>query len=67
MVEDGYLDILDIYKTHTILDLCDLQRAGMYTVIFHFDLTAKEWVVNGVLDLYPNVLTEYVISWESKD
>ena len=66
-MENGYLDILDIYKTHTILDLCGFQRAGMYIVIFHFDLTAKGWVADGVLDFYPDALTEYVISWESKD
>ena len=56
-----------------ILDLCDLQRLDMGIAMCHFELTAKElglrggWVVEEGLDKHPDALTEYLVSWESRD
>ena len=53
-----------------ILDLCDLQRLDMGIAMCHFELTARElglngrWVVEDELNKYPDVLTEYIVSWE---
>lgn len=55
-----------------ILDLCDLQRLDMGIAMCHFELTARElglegeWVVEEDVVKYPDALTEYVVSWESR-
>ena len=56
-----------------ILSLCDLQRLDMGIAMCHFELTARElglkgnWVVEEGLAKYPDILTEYIVSWESQD
>ena len=56
-----------------ILNLCDLQRLDMGIAMCHFELTARElglkgeWIIEEEIDKYPAVLTEYVVSWESRD
>ena len=56
-----------------ILGLCDLQRLDMGIAMCHFELTAKElglegeWVVEDKVTRYPDALTEYVVSWKSRD
>ena len=55
-----------------ILDLCDLQRLDMGIAMCHFELTARElglegeWAVETDLDINPDELTEYIVSWESR-
>ena len=55
-----------------ILDLCDLQRLDMGIAMCHFELAAREmglkgkWIVEAVTDQYPDALTEYIVSWESR-
>jgi len=54
-----------------ILDLCDLQRLDMGIAMCHFELTAKglalegKWVMEEEFDRDPDMLTEYIVSWES--
>ena len=56
-----------------ILDLCDLQRLDMGIAMCHFELAARElglkggWAIEEELDKYPDALTEYVVSWDSRD
>ena len=56
-----------------ILDLCDLQRLDMGIAMCHFELTARElslegeWIVETDLDANPDELTEYTVSWKSKN
>jgi len=53
-----------------ILGLCDLQRLDLGIGMCHFELTARElglnghWVVKDDISFQPNVLTEYIASWE---
>lgn len=55
-----------------ILGLCDLQRLDMGIAMCHFELTARElglkgrWVVEDDLDKNPELLAEYVVSWEAR-
>ena len=55
-----------------LLGLCDLQRLDMGIAMCHFELTARElgldgkWGVEEEVDKYPNALTEYVVSWETR-
>ena len=56
-----------------ILDLCDLQRLDMGIAMCHFELTARElglegeWVVETDLGTNPDELTEYTVSWKSRE
>ena len=56
-----------------ILDLCDLQRLDMGIAMCHFELTARElglvgeWAVETDLDINPDELTEYVVSWNCRE
>ncbi|MBN1451844.1 MAG: hypothetical protein JW963_12580 [Anaerolineales bacterium] len=56
-----------------ILGLCDLQRLDMGIAMCHFELTAREsglngqWVIEEGFDKQPDALTEYLVSWESRD
>lgn len=56
-----------------ILNLCDLQRLDIGIAMCHFELTAHElglkgkWIVEDEIDKTPDILTEYVVSWESQD
>ncbi len=53
-----------------ILGLCDLQRLDLGIAMCHFELTARElglngsWVLKDNIDLNPNSLAHYVVSWE---
>jgi len=56
-----------------VLNLCDLQRLDMGIAMCHFELAARElclkgdWVVEENEDMNPDPLTEYIVSWESRD
>jgi len=56
-----------------ILGLCDLQRLDMGIAMCHFELTAQafglkgKWIVEDGVAQHPEILSEYVVSWESQE
>lgn len=60
-------------RNMALLRLADLQRVDMGIAMCHFNLTAQEigfvgqWVVAEPDIVRPDVLTEYIVSWEQQD